>query len=111
MLYVLRNLVLMTKYTQGVNYPNYSHINIFNAAVFLVEIRPGFVFISPGLSGVVRMYLDNSLKVEGTLLTIKLTTVLNSAQAAAIFSSESFWKTRNNQGSLCSTELMARVLY
>ena len=100
----------MTKYTQGVNYPNYSHINIFNAAVFLVEIRPGFVFISPGLSGVVRMFLDNSLKVEGTLLTIKLTTVLNSAQAAAIFSSESFWKTRNNQGSLCSTELMARVL-
>ena len=38
-------------YTQGVNYQNYSHINIFNAAVFLVEIRPGFVFISPSLSG------------------------------------------------------------
>ena len=50
MRHVLLNLVLMTKYTQGVNYPNYSHINIFIAAVFLVEIRPGFVFISPAPS-------------------------------------------------------------
>ena len=31
-------------FNDKLNYPNYSHINIFNAVVFMVNIRPGFVF-------------------------------------------------------------------